>query len=128
MKKYKLNEVNEIIDNYYNEIYTFILESNTPKYNHTSSVRLFKNNSDFDKFKFNDFSSSNKQIIKEVVFYINFIFENSKDTYEEKESVLSEFFNVLNIMFNKFTKTSECNFISDKNKILLDFYCKSLIN
>ena len=139
LKKYKLNEVNEIIDNYYNEIYTFILESNTPKYNHTSSVRLFKNNSDFDKFKFNDFSSSNKQIIKEVVFYINFIFENSKDTYEEKESVLSEFFNVLNIMFNKFTKTSEssiklfkkfmnCNFISDKNKILLDFYCKSLIN
>ena len=137
--KYKLNEINEIIDNYYNEIYIFILESNTHKYNHTSSVKLYKNNSDFDKFKFNNFSSSNEQLIKEVVFYINFIFDNSKDTYEEKESVLNEFFNVLNIIFNKFTKTSEssiklfkkfmnCDFISDKNKILLDFYIKSLIN
>ena len=139
LKKYKLSEVNEIVDYYFNDIYTFILESNSPKYNHTSLVKVFKNDSDFYKFKFNHFISNNEPIIEETIFYINFIFENSKDTSEEKENVLDEFFKLLSIIYNKFTKTSEssiklfhkfltCDYISNFNKNLLQFYYKSLIN
>ena len=138
LKKYKLNKINEIIDNYYNEIFLFILESNTYKYKHTSLVKLYKNDSDFDKFKFNDFISK-EQIMKEIIFKINFFFENSEDTYEAKEKVLNELLRDLSIIFNKFSKVSEssikllnkfmnCNNISNTNKNILQFYYKSLIN
>ena len=139
IKKYKLKEINEIIDNYFNEIYTFVLESYKPKYNHTSGVKLYKKDFYFDKFKFNNFSFYNEQLHKEINIYINFIFEYSKDTYKSKERVLNEFVNVLSILFNKFTNTTKYSiklmdkfmnskFISVPSKNWLKFYNKSLIN
>ena len=92
IEKYKLNEIDEIIDNYYNDILLFVLESNSHKYGYTSLVSIYKNDSDFDKIKFNDFTLKNNQkIIKDIVFYINFLFENSNNTFEEKETILKEF-------------------------------------
>ena len=139
IKKYKLKEINEIIDNYFNEIYTFVLESYKPKYNHTSGVKLYKKDFYFDKFKFNNFSFYNEQLHKEINIYINFIFEYSKDTYKSKERVLNEFVNVLSILFNKFTNTTKYSiklmdkfmnskFISVPSKNWLKLYNKSLIN
>lgn len=139
LKKFKLNEINDIIDNYYNDIFLFILESNSDKYAHTSLAKIYINDADFSKFKFNDFSSEKGQIIiKEITFYINFIFENSPNTYEKKINILNELYKYLNIIFNKFTKQSEssikllnkfmnCNYISFENKTLLQFYYNSLI-
>jgi hypothetical protein len=139
LKKFKLNEINDIIDNYYNNIFIFCLESNTYKYAHTSLAKIYINDADFDKFKFNDFSSEKDQIIiKEITFYINFIFENSPNTYERKANILNELYKDLSIIFNKFSKVSEssiellkkfmnCNYISDANKKSLQFYYNSLI-
>ena len=78
-------------------------------------------------------------MIKETIFYINFIYDNSKNTFESKEKILLEYFNVLNIIFNKFTnitnsslkllsKFKDCKYISQENKKLLKFYYNSLIN
>ena len=139
LKKFKLNEINDIIDNYYNNIFIFCLESNTYKYAHTSLAKIYINDADFDKFKFNDFSSEKEKIIiKEITFYINFIFENSPNTYERKANILNELYKDLSIIFNKFSKVSEssiellnkfmyCNYISDANKNSLQFYYISLI-
>ena len=137
--KFKLNEINDIIDNYYNDIFLFSLESNTNKYAHTSLVKIYINDEDFDKFKFNDFSPEKEQIIiKEITYYINFIFENSRNTYEMKTNILNELYKDLSIIFNKFSNISEssiellnkfmnCNYISIANKSLLQFYYNSLI-
>ena len=80
IKKYKLKEINEIIDNYFNEIYTFVLESYKPKYNHTSGVKLYKKDFYFDKFKFNNFciflfitSDYIKKLIFILISYLNFL-------------------------------------------------------
>ena len=76
---------------------------------------------------------------KELTFYINFLFENSNNSFKEKEYALSEFLNVLSIIFNKFNKNNiesnkiyhkflKCEYISEFNKNKLIFYYKSLIN
>ena len=120
-------------------IFIFCLESNTYKYAHTSLAKIYINDADFDKFRFNDFSFEKDQIIiKEITFYINFIFENSPNTYERKANILNELYKDLSIIFNKFSKVSEssiellnkfmnCNYISDANKNSLQFYYNSLI-
>ena len=78
-------------------------------------------------------------MIREIIFKINFFFENSENTYKAKEKVLNELLRDLSIIFNKFSKVSEssikllnkfmnCNNISNTNKNILQFYYKSLIN
>lgn len=102
--------------------------------------KIYRNDSDFDKFYFNDFSSENNETnINEIIFYINFIFNNSKNTFKAKEIILQKLFNELSSIFNKFTNISDssiklinkfmnCNYISKANKNLLNFYYMSLIN
>ena len=139
IKHFNLNKIHEIIDYYYNHLFTFIFESSLHKYKHLNSINLFMNDIDFDKIKFNDFTLEENKKINEIIFYINFIFDNSKNTYESKESVLKEFFNFLSIIYNKFTKISQSSlklldkfiyskYISKSNKILLKNYFNSLIH
>ena len=93
----------------------------------------------FEKKKFNDFTTENTKLVNESIFYINFIFDNSKNTNEDKKIIIHDFFNVLNIIYNKFTDISksslellqkfiDCKYISEQNKNLLKFYYYSLIN
>jgi len=138
IKKYKIGCFNIIIDHYYNNIFNFIIESLIHEFKHTSSVKIYINDSNVDKYIFNDFNFKKNQTLDEILFYINFIFDNSENTYESKEKVLKEFFTLLGIIFNKFTKISDsqinlfnkfmkCKYISLEKKALLKFYYDSLI-
>jgi len=139
IKKFNLDKINEIIDYYPDKIFDFIIESTDHKFQQINSISLYINDSDCDKPKFNNFSPSEYSKVNETIFYINYIFDNSKNSYEDKEKVIKEFFNVMSIIFNKFTKVSKLSlnllnkflnskYISKTNKILLKFYYKSLIN
>ena len=138
-KKYNLKDSEIIIEFFYNDIFSFIINSNEHKFKRTNSTNIYMNENYFEKKKFNDFSIENTKLIKEAIFYINFIFDNSKNTYEEKEIIIQKFFNVLSIIFNKFTNISKssldllhkiinCRYISKQNKNLLMLYYYSLIN
>jgi glycosyltransferase involved in cell wall biosynthesis len=139
IKAYKFNKIKIPIDNYYNDIFDFVFRSSFHKFRHIESNEIFKNETYHDKINFNDFIKEQKLMIRETIFYINFIYDNSKNTFESKEKILLEFFNVLNIIFNKFTnitnsslkllsKFKDCKYISRENKKLLIFYYNSLIN
>ena len=136
---FNLDKINGIIDYYHNNIFEFIIQSIPHKYKHINSVNLFVNDIDCDKSKFNDYTSKENTNINETIFYINFLFDNTKETYESKEKALKEYLNHLSIIYNKFTPISEislqlynkfisCQYISKENKILLKFYYKSLVN
>ena len=84
------------------------------------------------------FKHKNK-IINNSIFYINFIFNNSKNTFQDKKYVLQIFINNLSIIYNKFIKITNnsikllekfnnCNFINKEDKIELAFFYNSLIN
>ena len=136
---FKVDDLNKNIDHYSDNIFNFIFQSISHEFKHISSVSIYINETYIDKYIFNDFHSKNTQIIEETLFYINFIFDYSKDSFESKEKVLKEFFNVLSIIYNKFTKISElsinlldkfmkCKYICKEKKALLKFYFYSLIN
>ena len=141
IKKYRLNAIKIAIDQYANDLFNFIINENSYKFIKTNSTlaNIYINEKYMDKIKFNDFSWKNKQLLKETIFYINFIFDFSKNNFEAKELVLQEFFIVLSSIFNKFTPISKSSlkllhkfidseYISYKNKNDLIFYYYSLIN
>ena len=139
INNFKADYLNKVIDHYYNNIFNFIIFSTSHKFKHIFSASIYINEADTDKYIFNDFNSKNNQTIEETLLYINFIFDYSEDSFEDKEKVLKEFFNVLSIIFNKFTKISEsslnlfdkfmkCKYFSKEKKDLLKFYFDSLIN
>ncbi len=79
------------------------------------------------------------QAYEDSLFYINFIFDNSKNTYESKKIVLYEYYNIMGFIYNKFVqknndtiqlyqKFEKCEFISEEDKEELEFYYKSLSN
>ena len=138
IKKFNLDKINQINDYYYNNIFMFIIEMTSYSFKQISSASIFINDEDCEKIKFNNFTIEESKLIKETIFYINFIFENSENSFEIKEKVLKEYFNVLSIIFNKFTKVSklahklidkffDCKYISKDNKNLLTIYFQSLI-
>ena len=137
-KKYNLKGTEIIIDKFYNEILSFIINSNEHDFKRLNSTNIYMNEKYFEKIKFNDFINSNKEFINETIFYINFIFDNSKNTYEDKEIILQDFFKLLSVIFNKFTNVSQssiellnkfldCKYISEQNKNLFKFYYNSLL-
>ena len=79
------------------------------------------------------------QKIKDSIFYINFLYENTLDTFEGKKIALNELYNILSIIYNKSNQFSKDSLnlierfknskfinISDKNNLI--FLCNSLIN
>ena len=138
IKQFNLDKIKESIDFYYNNIFNFILESSRHEFKHINSIKIFSSDIYLEKTKFNGFISNQDKIRNETIFYINFIFDNSKDSFAAKNKVLKEFLNVLSIIFNKFSNNSKseltllhkfikCKYISKKNKDNLYFYFNSLI-
>ena len=139
MKKFKIDEQIEFNDIYYNEIFSFIIDSTVHSFKTSTSINLYLNEIDVKKFKFNDFKSVETNLINQTINYIDFIFNNSKDSQQDKNKVLQKFLNVLIIIFNKFTNISDlslkllnkfldCKYISKQNKTLLNFYYSLLVN
>ena len=138
IKQFSIDKINEIIDFYYNDIFDFFIEITPHTFKYISTINIYINDIDFDKFKFNDFKLEKHQMVKETIFYIGYIFDNSKDTYENKEKVVKKLFNILSVIFNKFTRVSKaslkllnkffaCEYISQSYKDLLQLYYVSLI-
>ena len=139
IKKFKINEQTGVNDIYYNEIFSFVIESTIYSFKHSTSINIYINEFDLKKFKFNDFSSVENNLINQTINYIDFIFDNSKNSQREKNKILQIFFNLLSIIFNKFTNISNfslnllnkflnCKYISKQNKTMINFYYNLLIN
>lgn len=136
---YKFDDFTERIDIYYNEILDYSFESTPHKFSHISSVKLYINETYYDKIKIKLFSNRESKLINETIFYLNFIFDNSKNTFEAKEKVLNQYINLLSIIYNNYTYITELSFnlfqkfindkyISKDKKNVLRFYYDSLIN
>ena len=133
ISKFKLKYDNKIVDNYYNEIILFSLS----KTNHT-----FKH---IDYFGIVEFSPIIEELDKDIyptiiddsIFYIDYLYENTNNSFFDKEIALNEFFELFGLIYNKFNKITkpaynlykkfyESNSISPSNKRLLRFYFLSL--
>ncbi len=139
-----INECNfinckEIIYNYYDNIIFFSLNKKNITFEYINITGIIQNNNQIDKLKLMKIKKDQNQIIKDSIFYINFLYDMSDETYEGKKYALNEFYNLLSVIYNKFKIISDESIklfkkfnnsklidISDKNE--LNFYYNSLIN
>ena len=139
IKEYKLNEFQRIVYNYYDNIFLYFLLKPNNKFNRTNIFGVIKNINNTNSLNINNIIEDKAQKVKDSIFYINYLFENSYNSFEEKKFVLHEFFNVMSIIYNKFNNISteskilidkfmKCSFITQTDKIYLKFFYNSLIN
>ena len=139
INNYKLNQYNITIFNYYEDILIFLLNKYKLKFRHTDEYGIIQNKNNIKFLKLTNISNNKNQIINDSIFYINFIFDNSKNTFLDKKYALQEFINLLSVIYNKFIlitnnsiklleKFINCNFINKEDKIELIFLYNSLIN
>ena len=139
MRKYKFNKWKNKIYNYFDEIILFSLNKIKAKFKHIDDYCVIGyinriNNSTLFKILNNE-----SQLYQDSIFYINFIFDYSNNTPDDKKLVLYEFYNIMGFIYNKFVKKKnetnklykkfiESKYISKEDKEELVFYYKSLNN
>lgn len=134
IKKYKLNQYNKNIYNYFDKIFLFLFIEKDIKFKRNDIFGLIINIKDFNRIEHNKNSK-----IEDSILYINFLFDNSENSFNGKLLALNEFKNHLSIIFNKFTiisleahkllnKFLTNDYIKIEDKKELNFYYNSLIN
>ena len=136
--KYKLYILNITIFNYYDNILLFLLNKHKLKFKHIDEFGLIQNKNNIEVLKQLKTSSNNNQLINDSIFYINYLFDNSNNTFLDKKFVFQEFINILSLIYNKYRKITNnskliekfinCKFINNEDKIELNVSYNSLIN
>ena len=129
----------DVIYNYYDNIILFSLNKKNFSFEYINITGIIKNNKQINKLKLTKIMKDQNQIKKDSIFYINFLYDKTDETYEGKKYALNEFYNLLSVIYNKFIiiskesiklfqkfNNSKLITISDKND--LNFYYNSLIN
>ena len=139
INKYNLNKFQEIVYNYFHNIFFFCLNYNNANFKHFDIIGIIQYINQTKNLKIFKLFNDKKQKINDSIFYINFLFDKTNNTFEDKKYALNELYNILSIIYNKFNKISneskkliqkfyDSKFINKSDKIDLIFYFKSLIN
>ena len=139
IKKYKINEFKEIIYNYYDEIFLFLFSKERGIFKRINLNGVIRYITYLNVLDINSFINDNNQKKNDSIFYIDFLFEQTGNSFEDKKIALNEFYSLLSIIFNRFTEINDnsidlinkfinSNFISKEDKNNLQFFYNSLIN
>ena len=137
--KYKFIELNRNIYNYYDEIILFLIFRAKIVFKRVDINGVIKYINYNKILNINKIIDNKNQKIKDSIFYINFLFEKTSNTFDDKKIALDEFYNLMSIIYNKYNKFTEetinlykkfikCKYIINFDKINLKFYFNSLIN
>ena len=139
INKFNMISFKDIIYNYAHNIFYFCLVNNKAKIHHYNIIGIIQYINQTEDLKIIKLMNDKNRIINESIFYINFLFEKTDNTFKGKKYALNELYNILSIIFNKFniisnsslnliSKFNNSQFINISDKIDLNFYYKSLIN
>ena len=137
VNKYKFLQIKRTIYNYFENIFIFCLQNTNTNFKHLDTIGIIKNINNSKNLKVNNISNQRVQKIKDSIFYINFLFDNTNNTLKDKEIALNEYFNLMSIIYNRFNKISfesfnlykkfiNCKYISEFDKNTLILYYTSL--
>ena len=139
INEFKLNMDDKRIYNYYDEILNYLIVKKgieIKKFDYFGIIQYINKIKTFELYKI---MRDKNQMIYDTIFYINFLFDNSDNTFEQKKYVLNEYVTIMSVIYNKFNDISDeskqlfikfmnCDFISQYDKNNLKIYYKSLIN
>ena len=137
--KYNLDNYNETIYNYYENILIYLFNKNNFTFIHINIIGIVSYIYNSDILKINNIKNNKYQKINDSIFYINFLFNKSDSIDNDKKYVLQEFINIMSIIYNKFNiitdksiklfeKFLNSKYINNKDKNELIFFYKSLMN
>ena len=130
INEYKKIFLNNVAYNYYEDIIMFLFNKKSIKINHINIFGMIQY-----KFivKYFDIKIKNN-IIKDTIFYLNFLFEYTDNTIEGKKYAIYKLYDYLNIINNRSEEAKElvnkflnCPLISQYKKNNLKFYYNSLL-
>jgi len=135
----KFIQYNNSIYNYYDNILIFSLTNKNIKFEYVDIPGIIQNNKDIKELNLIKFMNNKEQRIKDGIFYIDYLFKNTNDSYKGKKYALDEYLNILSLIYNKFNnisldskelfnKFNNSNLINNLDKNNLNFYYNSLIN
>ena len=139
INEYNLNKIQRKIYNYYDNIFLYILEKSNNNFNQSNIFGVIKNINNSNTLNISNIIKDKEQKAKDSIFYINFLLDNSNNSFEETKFALNEFFNIMNNIYNKFNAISaeayilykkfmNNHYITQIDKHYLQFYYNSLIN
>ena len=139
INEFKLKTDNNTIYNYFDDILYFLILKKGIEIKEVDDFGIIQYINKIKSFELNKIMNDKNQIIHDTLFYINFLFDNSDNTFEGKKYALNEYITVLSVIYNKFNVISDvakqlynkfinCDFISQYDKNNLKIYYKSLIN
>ena len=139
INEFKLKIDNNIIYNYFDDILYFLIRKKGIEIRRIDDFGIIQYINKIKSFELNNLMNDKNQIIHDTLFYINFLFDNSDNTFEGKKYVFNEYITYLSVIYNKFNIISEeakqlinkfinCEFISQYDKNNLKIYYTSLIN
>ena len=108
ISEYKSFFINNIKYNYYDEILMFLINKKNISIKHINSTQIIEYskiiNNNYNIFQINEI---NKILIEDSISFINFLYKNTEDSVEGKKYALNEFYNIMNIIYNKFNEVSK---------------------
>ena len=136
---YKLHKYQLSLYNYYDNIIIFLFKKYEIKFMHIDEYGIIRNNNNIENLKLTNIKREINQKIKDAIFYINFLYDNSNKEALYKKYALKEFINLLSIIYNKFMKRNfesikliekfiNSSFFSNEDIENLKFLYNSLIN
>lgn len=139
INKYQLLDYERRIYNYYDDIIIFLLNKEKYIFKHIDIFGVIKNINYVHSLRLNQLMNNEEQKIADSIFYINFLFDNSENSYRKKKFVYDEFINILALVYNKkvpktndsiklFQKFMKCKYINEIEKLELNFFYNSLNN
>lgn len=139
INKYSLYKYDEVIYNYFDNILIFLINEKNVKFKHINIFGIIKNLKDINQLQLNNIINNKNQKRNDSIFYINFLFDNTENNFNNKKKIFNELINLLSCIFNKsisilnnsielIKKFMDCKYISRDDKIKLKFFYNSLIN
>lgn len=139
INKYKLFKFNKIIYNNFEDIIIFLLNNNICNFKHVDIFGVIKNINQINSLKLIQLSNKKEQKIFDSVFFIDFLFTHSSNSYKGKKFVYDKFINILGLAYNKLVPKSnfsikllekfiKCKYINESEKSELIFFYNKLNN
>ena len=106
---------------------------------HINSTEIIEHSKIINNFNIFQINDTDQILIKDSISYINFLYEYTEDSVKSKAYALSEFYNIMNVIYNKFNEISDkamdllykflkCEYISKYEKSNLITYYNALID
>ena len=125
--------------NYYDDIILFALNKTTENKIDTKTFGTIQYINKIRRLRMSQIMNNERQKTEDSIYYINYLFENTKNNINDKMYALNEFYNILSVIFNRFNnvpkqayelkeKFMKCDKIPQKEKNNLELYVNSLMN